>query len=164
MSWAILIILLALGVLLVSISNLMSIIGGAFPISSSRSTILKAFNHIDLKPGQTFVDLGCRWGTVLNIAKWNYKMKVVGYEISPLPYLIAKLRFQNVYYQTVLKANLSRADVIFVYLSPSLMKQLELKFKQAIQEKKMVLSLSFPIPNQKAIRKIKVNDVTLYVY
>lgn len=78
---------------------------------------------IDLKPGQTFVEMGCGNGRVCKyIAENNPKAKVVGIELAIIFYLITKIRIWisgpenlEIRFGNALKYDITNADIIYVF-------------------------------------------------
>ena len=146
------------------VSQLISIFYVAPNIASDKRIVDKALSLIDAKPGQKLIDLGCGFGKVLKIARNNYKLKVYGCEISPLPYLISKIQFHNIYYQSATNINLKKYDIIFCYLLPSLIKKIEPLLVYAISQNKKVIAISFGLENLKPAKTIKYLGKTIYIY
>jgi SAM-dependent methyltransferase len=80
---------LALGVLL-----LYSLLRGAPYVPTKRRDIESALEMMQLKPGDTVVDLGSGDGSVLKIAA-DKGHRAVGYEINPLLVLISRWRLRG---------------------------------------------------------------------
>lgn len=114
-------------------------------------------NALDLKPGQTLVDLGCGDGRLLKAAA-KQGIRAIGYEINPLMWLIAKIncfkyrrlvvvRLGN-YWQT----QLPKTDAIFVFLIGRYMGKLDRYLSKQIKQPTRVVSYVFEIPGRKAIK------------
>lgn len=125
-----------------------------------------ALDLLDLKPGQTFIDLGCGDGTMLKEAA-KRGLVVVGYEINPLLAFISWLRTRR-YHKSVSiicgnfwKKPLKNADGIFVFLSDSYMVKLD-KFlsEQKIKKSFKLASYAFPIPR----RKLQARRGPIFLY
>jgi SAM-dependent methyltransferase len=121
---------------------------------------------LDLKPGQTLYDLGCGDGRMLKAAA-KLGLKAVGYEMSPILVLIARL--VNFRYRKQVKvimgnywtADISAADGIFIFLLDKYMPKLDRKIKDLHKPIK-VASYTFQIPGKKPVKK--ANAVFLYSY
>lgn len=127
-----------------------------------------ALDLLDLKPGQTFIDLGCGDGTMLKAAA-KRGLVVVGYEINPLLAAIAWLRTRR-YGSSVRiicgnfwKKPLKNVDGIFVFLSDSYMVKLD-KFLSGQKFRKpfKLASYAFPVPEREL--EAKSGPVFLYKY
>ena len=127
---------------------------GITPMPSSRKAIA---TFIDLIPDSTdgkIVDLGAGWGTLAYpIAERFPNATVVGYELSPLPWLYSRLkgmfvRRPNLSFnrQSVFDADLTEVDVVVVYLHPAAMRKLGPKFERELRPGTLVLSNTFVVP------------------
>ncbi len=103
-----------------------------------------------LRGDETVMDLGAGDGRVLIEAmKIHPGLKTIGIEYVPTVWLIGKLliRWHNVPVELrlgdALKADVSKADVIFLYMSPNLMKKLQKKFDAELPKGTPVISHTF---------------------
>lgn len=128
----------------------------------------RALNLLNLKPGQTLVDLGSGDGSLLILAA-ERGLKAVGYEINPFLWLISRLRTLRygrkvkVKFKSFWKADLSQADGAFIFLITHKMAQLD-KFLTRKKTKKPlpVVSHAFKIPGRKPQKKS--GPMLLYIY
>ena len=125
-----------------------------------------------------FFDLGSGDGRVLIEAVKSFRVKkAVGYEISPWPYLKAKFLIRknglneriHLIRKNFLEADLSEANIIYLYLFPEAMKKLALKFKEELPLGTMVLCVSFKIENPEDYdlflkKEGKVDKFNLFLY
>lgn len=124
---------------------------GALYVSTSRVKIAAFISAVPMKSDQLLVDLGCGDGRVLRKARRQYGVRTIGYEINPLAYLTARL-FSIGHKQICIKrqnfwhADLSKADVIFCYLYPDVMKKLANKLADELKPGTVVVSSNFPLP------------------
>jgi trans-aconitate methyltransferase len=89
-------------------------------------SVRRALAAADLRPGELLVDLGCGNGRVLVIAAREFKARSIGYELSPHRALIAWLnvalrglrKSAEVRSADLFTADVSRADVVFIWLTP----------------------------------------------
>lgn len=102
--------------------------------------IRKALKLVNLKPDEVFYDLGAGDGRVLLIAAKEFGARAVGLEIGPVQVALVWLRILlggfgervQVKWANYYRADLSRADVVFIYatlqelmkLAPHLEKQM----------------------------------------
>jgi predicted RNA methylase len=94
------------------------------PSHTQRDKLKELVKDLDLKDGDTFVDLGCGDGRVVfEVAKNFKKVNCIGYEISPIHIMIAKLSrmilfpFSNrvrIVPENFMKVDLSNVDVVYV--------------------------------------------------
>ena len=159
--------LLACILLLWQISNITAVYYGCLFVKADKNnvqTLLQKFAKKDL----IFYDLGCGNGDILLLAN-NLKMQATGFEIAPFYYLQSKLRtiFKKdikVKYSNILKVDLNRADIIYCYLLPQLLKKLSIKFQKELKNNTIIISASFPIDNLKLVREYKINSRKYFVY
>lgn len=127
-----------------------------------------ALDLLDLKPGQTFVDLGCGDGRMLALAA-SRGLNAVGYELNPLLALFAWLRTRRYGRQVKVRcgdfwrADLSSADGVFVFLIGHFMPRLDKMLKrQAANRQIKLVSNSFEVPGKRP--HSKKGALWLYVY
>ena len=118
-----------------------------------------------VKPGETLIDLGSGDGRILIAAASKYKAKAIGIEISPK--LVAeaqeRIRRQGLQEQAkamqgdVLKADLSGADVVTIYLESKLNAELRPRLEKMLKPGARVVSHEFAIPGWKPNRTEKLD-------
>lgn len=126
-----------------------------------------AFDLLKLKPGQTIIDLGCGDGRFLKeAARRGYYAE--GYELNPFMYafawLITRRYFKRVklHFGDMWKADVSKADAIYVFLFDRYMRQLDNKLKAEAKPGLLLASHTFKIPTKKPIAR--QYGVYLYKY
>lgn len=136
------------------------------PTLSSR--VDDAVELLNLKPGQTMLELGCGDGRLLNAVAKN-KVYAIGYELNPLLVIYAKLlTWKNRKYVSVKWANYWRvdwpeADGMYVFLLNPYMSKLHNKVVQYAGNRKFtVVSFAFQIPDKKPVKEN--NSMFLYLY
>lgn len=156
-------------------SHLYSLIFYVPYINSSGQAIRDALKLSGLKPDDIFLDLGCGRGDALLIAARDFKAKATGYEISPLPYLLAKIRTWRypqvkVYRRNLKNAapDLKKADVVYLYLLSSVLDDIEdWLFDNKMIDTKIV-SLAFEFKKHKPIKNIVTTNLgrqtKIYLY
>jgi cyclopropane fatty-acyl-phospholipid synthase-like methyltransferase len=162
---------IAIGTLAWLILGLVFIIFGLIPLKgapwvpSLKRHTEAAFKLLDLKPGQTVIDLGCGDGRFLKqAAKRGYK--AVGYELNPFMYAIARLvnlrcrKNVSLVLGDFWKADISKADAVYVFLFDRYMKQLDDKLKSEGKKGLKLASHTFQIPDRKAAAQ----DYGVYLY
>lgn len=123
-----------------------------------------------LTPGQKFYDLGCGDGRIL-IAAAKHGAQVEGFEISLLPYLLAKWRVlrskipAKVHFKDFWFSNLGDADSVYIFLTPPAYPRLKIKLEQELRPGTKVLCYVWPI---KDWQPVAVDTITgqskLYLY
>jgi cyclopropane fatty-acyl-phospholipid synthase-like methyltransferase len=162
---------MAIAVLIWLILGLLFLIFGMIPLKgapwlpSLKAHRSAAFELLDLKPGQTIVDLGCGDGRFLKeAARRGYN--AVGYELNPFMYAFAwliTLRYRKrvqVKFGDFWKADISKADAIYVFLFDRYMKQLDDKLKAEGKPGLKLASHTFKIPGKKPA----ANKYGVYLY
>jgi SAM-dependent methyltransferase len=123
-----------------------------------------------IKPGEVFYDLGCGDGRLITEAA-RVGANAVGLDISLMSYLMtlirimlehssAKVRFKNFFRQ-----NLSGADIVYLFLTPSAMPKITAKLKAELKKGSRVISYAFSIPELELITADKQPErQTIYLY
>lgn len=148
---------------------------GAPWVPTFRKTLISSIKLADIKEWETVYDLGCgdgRW--LIKAAQFSPAKKIIGVEISLLPYLLAQARklFSRhkrrikIYYQNFYNLNLSEADVIYIFSLPKVMALMEPKFMAELKRGSRVVSLAFKLPHkeQAEIFKASLKAMPLYLY
>jgi hypothetical protein len=86
------------------------------------------------------------------------------YHLLKLIFFVLIIKILTSIFVNLLKTNLNKADAIFCYLRPSLMKKLESKFKCELKRGARVIVHSFPLPNLEPKKVVKIQKHTLYLY
>ncbi|MEX0748481.1 MAG: hypothetical protein WD467_00795 [Candidatus Saccharimonadales bacterium] len=143
----------------------LSILRGAPWLPTRSRDAKRALELLDLKPGQTLVDLGCGSGELL-LAAARAELQTVGYEINPLLWLVAYVRTRP-YHQRVKVVlgdywlrPLPPCDGVYVFLIDHFMAKLERKLVRELVPGNKVVSYIFTLPLQAAVAE----DKGLYLY
>ena len=125
-----------------------------------------ALQMLDLKPGQTLLELGCGDARMLKLAA-KQGVKGVGYELNPIVYAVAKINTWRYRSLVTIKlgnfwaVNWPQSDGIYVFLLDRFMKKLNNKVIQQYNNKHVKLaSYSFIIPGKKPTK----TQEGLYLY
>lgn len=148
---------------------------GISPMPTSKKAKKAILQSLPHNISGKIVDLGSGWGTLIfPLARQHPNCTVIGYELSPFPYLISKIRhfFQplpnlKIYRKEFLNAPLQDADIIVCYLYPAVMYPLKVKFEQELRPGSLVVSSTFAVPGWKPDQIIEVNDIyhsKIYIY
>lgn len=146
-----------------------SFITGAPFVPSTNDTARSMIALARIKPGMKVYDLGSGEGRLLALAARAGAL-ATGLEINPILVLFTKLKFLfspyrskiRVRWQNFWKADISDADVIFVYLLPWRMEKLENQLKLRVKPGTIVVSNSFIFPHLKKIREDRTNHVFVF--
>ncbi len=127
----------------------------------------EALDLLDLKPGQTLLELGSGDGRILRAAA-ERGIYSIGFELNPLLVIWSILtnwkyrKFITVRWQNYWRHKLPVTDGIYVFLLNPYMKKLDTKIVQETQGKLKVVSFAFEIPGKKPIKEL--NGLFLYKY
>ncbi|HLD07709.1 MAG TPA: methyltransferase [Candidatus Peribacterales bacterium] len=109
----------------------------------------------NIKGNEIVYDLGCGDARLLIAAKKKYpNIRAIGYELPLGVWLLAKLRVVfskqdiSIRLGNFLKANLSDADIVFLYLVPEVMKKLTEKMERELRKGTRVVSHGFELPGK----------------
>jgi len=131
----------------------------------------------ELKPGETLFDLGCgKEGNILFIAAKEFKVRAIGIEIQP--YLVECLKNKicsqqcedkiRVIEGDLFDIDISSADLITLYLYPSMMEKLRIKLDKELKPGTRVVSLIYKIDGGKPLKEkhVEYAGITnkLYLY
>lgn len=127
-------------------------------VPANRKTVEKMLAAAKLRKGERVIDLGCGDGRIVFLAAKRYGVIAEGYEISNFVWLIAQLNRllkhseAKIYRKNFFKADLSKADVVFCYLLPEVMRKLAPKLGKELKPGTRIVSASFSLPEWKAVR------------
>ena len=165
-------ILVSILAVFISIFGLLSILystirTGISPMPSSVNSRLEMMKLVPTDP-KFCIDLGSGWGgLLLQLSKRFPKTKIIGYEISILPYLYSKWVCRNknidIFRKSYLSVSHPEDTVFFCYLCPSSMK----KLAQQPPEYGWLISHTFALPSHTPVRSCVCDDVyrtRIYVY
>jgi len=140
-------------------------------ISSKRRVIKKIIEKLELKEDGVIYELGCGNAGFLRAARKKLpQAKLVGFEYSFLPYVIAQIQNSlsnskiSIKKENIFKVDLSQADVLYCYLNVSTMKRLEEKIKAEGRKGLEIISYQFPLPSLKAEEILADGKGKIYFY
>lgn len=120
---------------------------------------------VDLKPGQTIIDLGSGDGTLLKAAA-RRGLCAVGYEINPVLCIISYVRcikyrkLVTIKFGDFWRATLPTADVVYVFLIDRYMAKLEKKLHKDLSVSTKIVSYVFALPNTQPVKTTR----NAYIY
>lgn len=126
-----------------------------------------ALKLIDLKKGQTLIELGSGDGRILKAAA-EQGLNAVGYELNPLLVMYSKIVTFRYRKQIKIKwgnfwtKQWPEADGIFVFLLQPYMEKLDTKIVQNYPKGIRLVSFAFTIPDKKPTKED--NGLYLYIY
>ena len=146
---------LFLFLIIVGAASIISIVGyslhyGISPMPSSK----KCCDIIVSQAEGKVAELGCGFG---GLAKKIQKKgcDIVAFEISPIPYFVAKVRGVPVKRRDFFKEDLSSYDTIICYLYPGAMKKLATMLKPNT----LIITNTFALPGWEKTKVFVVNDL-----
>lgn len=140
---------------------------GAPYLPTLRPQITTALDMLDLKEGQTLIELGSGDGRVM-VAAAERGLRVIGYELNPLLVLYSWLITRKYRGRVQVKwgnfwsHTLPQADGVFVFLLQKYMKRLDTKITQEIGKPVKLVSFGFYIPDRKPVQE--QDGLYLYLY
>jgi len=140
---------------------------GAPYLPTMRKQIESGLDLLDLKSGQTMLELGCGDGRVL-IAAAKRGWRVVGYELNPILVIVCRLRSWkyrrniDVRWGDFWSAKWPETEGIFVFLLPHYMQKLDKKITQWNSGKVKLVSFAFKIPGKQPLSE--KDGLYLYEY
>src|SRR3990167_6427248 len=164
-----------LAVLTIVVSMFWAGLAGAPWVPTFSQAAKASIDLAQIKKGEIVYDLGCgdgRWLT--RAAKFTEAKDLIGFEISFLPYILAKLNFLfnserkrlHVKWQNYFKIDLSQADVIYCFGLPGVMSRLEPKLIKELKPGARLVSYVFKLPYKQSDKVVKLGDSSssLYLY
>jgi cyclopropane fatty-acyl-phospholipid synthase-like methyltransferase len=143
---------------------------GLPPVSARRERIRRALELANLQPGERFYDLGSGHGRVLIIAAKEFGVNAVGIEIGPVQCLVSRvnaiwngvnsqvrIEMRNFY-----RVDLSKADVVFAYLTSKYANRLQEKFERELKSGARLVTMSFDLPGRQPAFFDRENLIFLY--
>ncbi len=147
----------------------------AAPWFPTKKRDLKRFIDLaDIKPGQKVYDLGCGDGRLVFEAA-QCGAFAMGYEISLLPYILAKARLffadreikkrAAIYFKDFWSVDLSDADLVYVFLTPRINPKMKIKLEKELHHGARVIAYAWPLEgwNPKVVDRAD-NRLNLYIY
>ncbi|HMM53389.1 MAG TPA: methyltransferase domain-containing protein [Candidatus Desulfobacillus sp.] len=140
---------------------------------SSRGVADAVLGLLPPRAGLRVVDLGCgSGGLLLRLARARPDARFLGIEHAPLPWLLARWRGRGLANLELRRGDLWRAplaeaDVVFVFLSPSVMPRLWRRAHEEMRPGSLLVSSSFPAPGAAPERVVEADGrrrTALYCY
>jgi hypothetical protein len=161
-------------ILLVATTVIYTLVTGISPASTSPKVLKVLLACLPQEANGPVLELGCGWGGVVSaVTDLRPGWKMLGYELSPLPFLICWIRTKlskgngSVVRHNFFKASFHQAGGVICYLYPRAMKKLKVKFEAELPSTAWVISHTFAIPGWQAEAIVRVNDIyrtQIYIY
>lgn len=124
---------------------------GAPWLPTPRADVARLTRIVGSLKGKKVYDLGCGDGRMVCAAAAD-EAQAVGYEVSLLPYIMAKIRSAfvrgdvKIIYRDFWTVDLREADIVYCFLIPETMGKLKGKFERELRRGSYVISYVFEIP------------------
>ena len=121
-------------------------------VPTPRPIVRRMLNLADTKPGERLIDLGAGDGRIVITAASEYGAKALGVELHPERYAIIRNSATSlkpnlhVIRQNFFQTDLSNADVVTMYLLPSVNEALRKKLERELHSGARVVTHDFSIP------------------
>jgi len=148
--------------------------GGAMFVPTPGVMIRRLADAVDFSGFKNIRELGTGDGRFLAAIEKRYGVRVIGYEINPIAYLMTRLRIRllrlksRVFFRDFWREDFSDVDCIYCYLFVDIMPRLGEKLERELPQGAHVFSANFPIPGWREEKLIQAtatifND-PIYVY
>jgi 16S rRNA A1518/A1519 N6-dimethyltransferase RsmA/KsgA/DIM1 with predicted DNA glycosylase/AP lyase activity len=133
-------------------------------IPTPKDIVRKMLQLADVRRGEVVFDLGAGDGRILVEAVRKFGARAIGVELDPERFTRIQDRLKatgcaaQVIQEDFMKVNLSSADVVVMYLSPSVNSKLVSKLKGELKSGARVVSLDYELPGWKAERELGVTS------
>jgi SAM-dependent methyltransferase len=121
----------------------------ALSVPTPRSILPQIIDALDLPEHGEYLEPGCGDARVLGyVLRSRPNMRAIGIENDPIALTIARLRIHGraqLIQGNLLHVSFERADRVFMYLSPRLMKSLESRLERELPHGSRLVSLQFPL-------------------
>jgi len=144
---------------------------GAPYVATQNKEIQSILEQEHLKPHQFMIELGCGDGRILRQAAQTYRVKGLGIDINPLTILKARVLAgltgtAGICFQIgdIRHIDLSRADVIYIYLFPKLVAKLQNQLLHQTKKNALIIAHGFKIPYLSAYSVRVIQGDTFHTY
>lgn len=140
---------------------------GAPFLPTLKARTAEALDLLDLKPGQTLLELGSGDGRILRAAA-EQGIYAIGYELNPVLVVWSRLinwryrRLIRVHWGNYWRKKWPKTDGIYVFLLNPYMEKLDKKIILYKHKPVKLVSFAFEIPGRKPIKEM--NGMFLYKY
>jgi len=128
-----------------------------------RKTIREMLRLARTRKGEAVYDLGSGDGRVVAIAQREFGAKAIGIEKNPLLVWLSRNK-GKIIQGDIFNANISKADVVIIYLSHKITQQLKGKFQRELKKGARIVSASHPIEGWRETKRIKTGHFYSYLY
>ena len=156
------------------ISLIISSLYGAPYVPTKKKLALEILKEVKFRKNGLFVELGSGDGRIVRTAVKNYPVKGMAVDINGLLILWSKFlaKFDKTYAKiifvnkNILKVDLTKADYIYLFLFPALIKKLIPNFNRDLRKGAVIISHGFLIEEykNKLIKKVDRSTFPTYYY
>ncbi len=140
-------------------------------VPTSRKDVEFVVKKLALGPKDVFIDLGSGDGRVCFLVEQACGAQTVGYEMTWWTHLLAKIKARlkhsrsRFYCRNFFHEDWSGANVVYGYLYPPLMRQVEEKFKADCRPGTFAVIRDFPFPSLKPMEVVyRPGGHEIYIY
>lgn len=156
-------------VLVILLTFIYAGLSGAPWVPTKNGDVERFLRLANIKPGATVYDLGCGDGRIVQAAA-QAGAHATGFEISIIPYLLARLRLRGssarVRFHNFWHADLRDADVVYFFLFPGrIARRLNTKLERELKPGAKAIAFVWPLPEWKPVTvDTQVGSPKMYVY
>lgn len=137
-------------------------------VNTPRGYCEKVLDNIDVS-GLKVYDLGCGDAYFLSRCEKKGAKKCVGYELSPTAYLSASIKTLaspiSIKFGDFFKADISEADIIYIYLVKNILAKLEPKLKHEAKPGSIIITIGSSLLDWNPEKVISLHgDYSAYIY
>lgn len=143
-------------------------------VPTKNKVVLDILKEVKFKKNGLFVELGSGDARIIRAAVKKYHLKGLAVDINGLINIWAKILSKldktdkNIVFKTknILDTDLRKADYLYLFLMPNLLKKLVPKFNQELKKNVIIISHGFPIEEyeSKLIKKVDRKPFPTYYY
>ncbi len=144
---------------------------GAPYVPTKNKLLKKIFAEADIKKGQIFMDLGCGDGRIVRFAVEHFHVHGIGVDINPgliqwarIKTAIKHLKNCEFRVENILKTDVSKADVIYLFLLPKFLHKVIPHLEQHCKKGTVVISHGFELTDWKDKFVKMRKDKPFYTY
>lgn len=132
-------------------------------VPTKREKVIKLLKNLKLKKGQKFYELGSGDGRVV-IETAKLGLEAIGIEQSWIRIIWSKIvarsqKLPNAKFKhgNIFNEDLSKADIVYIYLLPKGVEKLFPKLKKELKKDTLVITQTFHFKNWQPIKKINIS-------
>lgn len=156
--------IISLGILLGSFLGLSWFAGSDAPYVPTKNSRIKKLLKIFSLKNKNFYELGSGDGRVVieatKLGAQSYGIEQSWIRILMSRFFVQKQNLKNAHFihGDIFKQDLSKADIVFIFLLPKGVEKLEPKLKKELKKGSLVITQTFHFPNWKPFKKILITD------